>query len=112
MVVYEHEWSVDEPPAIVGELVTGLPSVNIELWEEDRPVTIGVSGCLEIGDTGRYSWSTANLGALPTTRAQYHYRMSDGGVNSVEGDFALQGREHREGGMPNLGDMTTYIQNT
>ena len=109
MAVHVHEWSVDEPPAIVGELVTGLPSVNIELWEEGQSVVIGVSGCLEIGDTGRYSWSTANLSALPATRSQYHYRMSDGAANSVEGDFALQGREHTEGGMPDLSDMTTYI---
>lgn len=109
MAVHEHEWSFDEPAAIVGELVTGLGNVNIELWEEGQIVTLVSSTCLEVGNTGSYSWSTAYIGPLTSSRVQYHWRMSDGGSNSVEGDFALQSKEGRKGIMPGLNEKDTYL---
>jgi hypothetical protein len=106
----EHRWSIEKPPAIIGELIPGLGSVNIELWEEGQPVSLVTSICSEVGDTGRYSWSVVNLGVLSATRKQYHYRMSDGGLNSVEGDFVLYSREHDDGVMPRPDELDTYIR--
>jgi len=112
MAVYEYVWSYDEPPAIVGELITGLGSgnVNIQLWEDGDLVSIASSGCLEIDATGRYTWSTIHVGTMHSSRVQYHWRMTDGGANTDEGDCELYTREQTDGGMPSLGDQSSYIQ--
>lgn len=107
--IAEFDFFPDSPPAIVGELVTGL-TVNIELWEDGVPVVIASSGCNEIDSTGRYSWSIS--GGIPTmtaSRQQFHWRMSDGGANTDQGDFALKAIENNDGGMPSLKDKSSYI---
>jgi len=96
------------PPAVVGELATGL-TVNIELWENGIPTLIVASGCSEINSTGRYTWSTSGIDVLTTSRQQFHWRMSDGGVNIDQGDFVLISTENSEGGMPSLLDKSSYI---
>jgi hypothetical protein len=105
--IVEFDFFPDSPPSIVGELVTGQ-SVNIELWENDNAVSIGSSGCGEIGSTGRYSWSTGGITTLTASRQQFHWRMSDGS-NTDEGDFVLISHENRDGGMPSLNDKPSYI---
>lgn len=109
MALAEFAFFPDSPPAIVGILVSGL-TVNIELWENGTPVTIASSGCGEIDSTGRYSWSTSGgIPVLTSSRQQFHWRMSDGGVNIVQGDFALTAIENSDGGMPSLNDKGSYI---
>ena len=88
MAVVDHEWSVDNPVAIVGTLDTGL-TITIELWEEGVDVVITSDVCVEIEDTGRYTWSTLNLGFLTASRVQYQWRMSDGGANVNEVDIVF-----------------------
>jgi len=105
----DYEYSLDEPSAIVGELVTGI-SVTIELWVDGVIQTVTSSTCTEIGNTGRFSWSLGNIPVLTGSRVQYHWRMSDGGANSDEGDFILFNRENVDGGMPSLNDKSSYIQ--
>lgn len=107
--IAEFDFFPDSPPAIVGELATGL-TVNIELWEDGVPVSIASSGCGEIDATGRYSWSTSGgVPVLTASRQQFHWRMSDGGVNIDQGDFVLIAPENSDGGMPSLDDKSSYI---
>lgn len=108
--IVEFDFYPDASPAIVGEgaLVTGQ-TVNMELWESGVSVTIISSGCGEIGNTGRYSWSTSGIPTLIASRQQYHWRMSDG-INSDEGDFILVAHENRDGGMPSLNNKSSYIR--
>lgn len=105
--IAEFNFFPDAPPAIVGELVTGQ-AVNIELWENGTPVSIIGSGCSEIDNTGRYSWSTSGIQTLSASRQQFHWRMSDG-LNTDDGDFVLISHENRDGGMPSLDDKSSYI---
>ncbi len=106
--IAEFDFFPDQPPAIVGELVTGQ-TVNIELWEDGIPVSIVSSGCVEIGDTGWYSWSTSGgISGLTASRQQFHWQMSDG-TNTDDGDFALIAHENHDGGMPSLNDKGSYI---
>lgn len=107
--IAEFDFFPDAPPAIVGELVTGL-SVNIELWEDGNAVSLVTSGCGEINGTGRYSWSTSGIPVLTASRQQFHWRMTDGGTNTDEGDFVLISIENRDGGMPSLSNKSSYIK--
>lgn len=107
--IAEFDFFPDSPPAIVGELTTGL-TVNIELWEDGVAVTSIGSGCNEINTTGRYSWSTSGLSSLTASRQQFHWRMSSSGVSNIdEGDFVLISNENRDGGMPSLDNKGSYI---
>jgi len=106
--IAEFDFFPDSPPAIVGELITGL-TVNIELWEDGVPVALTASGCTEIDDTGMYSWSTSGIPVLTSSRQQFHWRMTDGGSNTDDGDFILAAKENADGGMPSLNDKSSYI---
>lgn len=105
--IAEFDFFPDSSSAIVGELVTGQV-VNIALWEDGIPVSIATSGCTEINNTGRYSWSTSGIPVLTASRQQFHWRMSDGS-NTDDGDFVLISHENRDGGMPSLNDPDSYI---
>ncbi len=105
--IAEFDFFPDKAPAIVGELVTGQ-TVNIQLWEDGVLVSIGASGCTEINNTGRYTWSTSGIPVLTASRQQFHWRMSDGS-NTDDGDFVLISKENRDGGMPSLGDRSSYL---
>lgn len=105
--IAEFDFFPDSAPAIVGELITGQ-AVNIELWENGTAVAVTSSGCTEINNTGRYSWSTSGIPVLTASRQQFHWRMSDGS-NTDEGDFVLVSHENRDGGMPSLLNPNSYI---
>lgn len=107
--IAEFDFFPDSPPAIIGEgdLITGQ-TVNIEIWENGVIVPISSSGCGEINGTGRYSWSTSGIQTLTVSRQQFHWRMTDGS-NTDEGDFILIAHENRDGGMPSLSNMSSYI---
>lgn len=106
--IAEFDFFPDAPPAIVGELVTGQ-TVNMELWENGSGVAISASGCTEINATGRYTWSTGAIATLTASRQQFHWRMSDG-TNTDEGDFVLIAHENRDGGMPSLANLSSFIR--
>jgi len=106
-VILEYDYFPDAAPAIVGGLVTGQ-TVNIQLWENSNLITVLSSGCLEIGSTGRYSWSTSGLPTMTASRQQFHWRMSDG-INEDDGDFVLISHENYDGGMPSLKNKGSYI---
>ena len=107
--IVEFDFFPDSPPSIVGELVTGQ-TVNIEIWEGSGVVSIGTSGCSEIGTTGRYSWSTSGIQVLTSSRQQFHWRMSaSGAADTDNGDVVLISHENRDGGMPSLLNKSSYI---
>lgn len=105
----EYEFCPDEPASIIGEFDTGR-TVTIELWVDGQVVTPTSASCSEVGNTGRYSWSTGNIPVLTASRIQYHYRMSDGVGGTDEGDFILFSKENYDGGMPSLRDQSSYIR--
>lgn len=105
--IAEFDFFPDSSPAIVGELASGQ-IVNIALWEDGALTTISSSGCSEIGNTGRYSWSTSGIPILTSSRQQFHWQMTDG-VNTDQGDFILVSHENRDGGMPSLNDQDLYM---
>lgn len=105
--IVEFDFFPDSPPAIMGELVVDQ-TVYIQLWEDGVLVSIASSGCSEIDNTGRYTWSTSNIPVLTASRQQFHWQMSDG-VNTDDGDFVLISNENYDGGMPSLNNKDLYI---
>lgn len=103
MAIQEYLYNPDNPPAVVGVLTTGQ-TVTIEIWEvpSGTMVNLTSNACQEIGTTGKYSFSTVNITVLPKTPTQYSFRMSDGGGNTVTGDFILKYLNRNDGGMPDL----------
>jgi len=106
--IVEYDFFPDEPAAVIGELTTGK-TVNIELWKDGVAVSIASSGCTEIDETGRYTWSTGGIETLSATREQFHWRMSDGEGDTYEGDFILASIEGRDDMMPSLSDKSAYL---
>lgn len=107
-IIRTYHYSVDDPPVIVGELAAGA-TVTITVWQNGVELPLMSSGCIEIDTTGKFSWSTANLPTITTSRAQYSYRMESLASDTDDGDFILITNEGKDGVMPSLGDKGSYI---
>lgn len=85
--------SSDHYPQIIGTLESAT-SVTIQLWEvtdgQNTPVTVASSDCYQIGNTGRWAWSTANLPTYTTYQRQYFYIMTANHNNTFAGHFFLE----------------------
>ncbi len=110
MAIDVFDYFPDSPVAIIGEL-TPSGTVTVELWEDGVAVTGLVSNaCLEIDSTGKYSWSTANIPVMNSSRQQFHWRMTESMSSGIfESDFILQSPENDDGGMPSLNNPDSYI---
>lgn len=108
MTIREYIYFPDISASIVGSFQTGQ-TVTIEVWSDGQAVSITSGSCSEVGTTGIYSWSLSNIASISEGRVQYHWRMSDGLGNTVEGDFILRSYESQDGGMPSLSSMSEYI---
>jgi hypothetical protein len=98
----------DHNPQIIGTL-EGATSVNIQLWEitngQNTSVSISSSGCYQIGQTGRWGWSTFYLPAYNAYRAQYFYVMTSNNDSIFTGQFFMEIPERAKWIHPdNLGD--------
>ena len=102
-----YKWYPDAQPSAVGVLVTGK-TVTIELWKDGVAVSITSNACVEIGDTGKYTWSIANLPKLTKSREQYHWRMTSEDNDTDEGDFIVEAIEG-VAEMPSLNNPSSYI---
>ena len=83
----------DYNPQLIGAFDTVASGVNIQIWDitdgQNLLMSLDSSGCYQIGDTGRWGWSTINL---PTTQAdtrQYFYLMISSESETFEGQFML-----------------------
>lgn len=85
--------SSDHNPQIIGTL-EGATTVNIQLWEitngQNAPVFITSSGCYQIGNTGRWGWSTINLPTYSSYQRQYFYNMIADNNETFIGQFFLE----------------------
>lgn len=85
--------SSDHNPQILGTL-EGATNVNIQLWEitdgQNAQVSIMSSGCYQIGNTGRWAWSTVNLPTYTTYQRQYFYLMTANNNETFDGQFFLK----------------------
>jgi len=104
----EHEYSLEEPISIIGDFDSDM-MVTISIWINNEPQTIISNICNEISDTGKYAWSISNIPVLFKDKVQYHFRMIDDVLNTVDGDFILFSKEAIDGSMPSLTRKDTYI---
>jgi hypothetical protein len=109
MLIQEFEYRPGKQNSIIGEFETGQ-TVFVEVWNGIDSVVLVSSGCNEIDETGRYSWSINNLGIIPRNRVQYHWRMTDGLSGIQEGDFILFTNENQDGYVPKKNNIGDYIK--
>jgi len=84
----------DHHPQIIGTFETSANVVNIQIWDvtngQNTAVAITASGCYQIGDTGRWGWSTANLPTVYGHARQYFYIMISDATETFDGQFFLE----------------------
>lgn len=94
------DWLLKSPdyyPQIVGIFNTPATSVEIQLWDvtdgQNTPVSLASNDCYQIGDTGRWGWSTAYLPSLQGNAKQYFYIMISDMAESFDGQFIWDASE-------------------
>jgi len=85
--------AADHHPQIIGTFETPANLVNIQVWDitngENTPVSVASSGCYQIGNTGRWGWSTANLPTVYGHARQYFYIMTSDATETFDGQFFM-----------------------
>lgn len=105
------EYNTDSPAVLIGNLEAAGYTATIKVWKKGVELVLDSDACIEIDNTGFYSWSTSNLpiSAIDETFNQFHYQMiGDADPDHVfDGDFILKLRED-DGHMPD--SMEDMIQ--
>lgn len=85
--------NADYNPQIIGRFIGDPNSVTIEVWDNDGNVIILTdNNCYQIGDTGRWAFSTVNLSPLVQIVSQFVYRMTGDNLETFESQFILHTR--------------------
>lgn len=85
--------NADYNPQIIGRFIGDPNSVTIEVWSNGSDVIIlNDNNCYQIGDTGRWAWSTINLPPLAKIINQFIYRMTGDNAETFESQFILHTR--------------------
>ena len=85
-------YQTTEKTHLVGRFNSG-ETVQIILYNllDDTVVPVSTASCTEIGTTGLYKWSTANIATQPSSIEEYIYVMSDTQGNIAEGKVIFGG---------------------
>jgi len=85
--------NADYNPQIIGRFTGDPNSVTIEVWNNNGDViTLANNDCYQIGDTGRWAWSTVNLSPLTKVISQFVFRMTGDNAEVFESQFILHTR--------------------
>jgi len=83
----------DHNPQIIGTFATTISGVNIAVWDvtngANAAMSIPNSGCYQIGNTGRWGWSTINLPSSQGHARHYYYQMTSDTDTTFDGQFLL-----------------------
>lgn len=85
--------NADYSPQIIGRFITDPSSVTIEVWNlmnNNSIVSLISNDCYEIGDTGRWAFSTINLPPLTRRVNQFVFKMTANTLETFEGEFILK----------------------
>jgi len=83
----------DFNPQVIGRFTTNPSNVTIEVWSNDgNVITLTNSSCYQIGDTGRWAFSTINLPPLAKIVNQFIFRMTGDNLETFESQFMLNTR--------------------
>jgi len=86
--------SSDYAPQLIGTF-TSASTVTIQVWDvsngANEAVELTSDTCYQIGDTGRWGWSTVNLPQATRGYKHYFYVMTDNGGNTFSGQCVFGG---------------------
>lgn len=98
----------DYNPQVIGRFTTDPNTVTIEIWDvidgANTLLVLSSNDCYQIGDTGRWAFSTANLPQLPNIINQYVYRMTGDTTETFDGKFILRAQKRNTNKMPRNND--------
>jgi len=84
----------DYSPQIIGRFITDPNTVSIQIYNIISGVNTLVSlisdECYQIGDTGRWAWSTSNLPSLQETVNQFIFVMTGDNLETFKGKFIIK----------------------
>ncbi|MHA2100686.1 MAG: hypothetical protein ACW99A_18610 [Candidatus Kariarchaeaceae archaeon] len=100
------------PVFITESIPDASGGTNIELWSGSGvALTNFASGCAQIGDTNFWTWATSNIPTMSSIQEQYHWRITSvSGTDTAQGDFILRSIEAKDGIMPSIADINTYVR--
>jgi hypothetical protein len=91
--------NADYNPQIIGRFIGDPNSVTIEVWNNSGDViALANNDCYQIGDTGRWAWSTINLLPLTKIVSQFIFRMTGDNAEVFESQFILHTRRKNSHG--------------
>ncbi len=100
--------TADFNPQIIGYFEALANSVMIEAWDltdaTNIPIILLDDECYQIGNTGRWAWSTANLPEPYAHDGQFLFRMTTNNGHTFEGEFFLKSIEDGKWKHPNSFD--------
>jgi len=103
--------TTDYNPQIIGTLENSN-TVNIQIWDvtdgENTLVSIASSGCYQIGNTGRWGWSTSNLPNFVGNPKHYYYIMTSDLETTFDGQFIFDVPENAKWIHPD--NRSSYIR--
>lgn len=101
----------DHNPQIIGTLGVSVSGVNIQVWDVTDGVNIALiipnNVCYQIGNTGRWGWSTINLPSIQGNAIHYFYIMTSNLGTTFDGQFTLDLPEGAKWFHPN--NQNNYI---
>lgn len=96
--------SNDFNPQIIGNLGTSPATVTIEVWNvaggANTALSLSDDTCFQIGNTGRWRWSTANLPGPVGSKRQYFFIMTANTSDTFDGNFTIDTAEDARGAHP------------
>lgn len=85
-------YQTTETTNLVGRFNTGaLVQITLYKLSDDTQEPLTDTACTEIGTSGLFKWSTANITTPPTSAEEYVYVMLDAQGNTAEGKVVLGG---------------------
>lgn len=105
----------DFNPQIIGRFTSDPSSVTIEVWNvidgRNNAVTLDSDVCYQIGDTGRWAWSTINLlsSGIGGIINQFVYEMGADTGETFTGEFILNTRRINSYKIPRNNDHILRI---
>jgi hypothetical protein len=106
--------SSDFNPNVIGLFSTAVSGVTIEVWDVvsgvNNPVSLISDVCTEIGDTGRWFWSTSNFPPLINFFNQYVFKMTANNAETFVGEFILKSSTSRSVDHPGWHNKNKFVQ--
>lgn len=101
----------DYSPQLIGKFTLFASSATIEVWDIIDGANISLLlndiNCYEIGNTGRFGWSTENLPTSHKNIGHFLFKMTADTLETFDGEFFIKSQNNAQWIYPN--DVDEYV---